>query len=239
MRPLTALEMLGVWEAGQGRSLADRALLLLASACPESSWDTLAALPIGRRDATLLTLREWTFGSAVSSLVHCPACGDRLEVSFGIDDLRAPARSEPMLSLRAHGYEIDVRLPTSVDLIDVEGMPDARRQLLRRCVRGARRRGRRRPFSQLPARVLDAVDRGLSEADSQASVRAELSCPTCAHRWQALFDIVSFFWEELGHWVRRTLRDVHVLASAYGWSEADVLALSPWRRQYYLQLVQR
>ena len=37
-------------------------------------------------------------------------------------------------------------------------------------------------------------------------------------------------------WARRTLRDVHVLARAYGWREADVLALSPTRRQIYVEL---
>jgi hypothetical protein len=33
------------------------------------------------------------------------------------------------------------------------------------------------------------------------------------------------------------LREVHVLASANGWSEAEILALSPQRRQRYLEIV--
>jgi hypothetical protein len=33
------------------------------------------------------------------------------------------------------------------------------------------------------------------------------------------------------------LRDVHELASAYGWRESEILALSPQRRQAYLELV--
>jgi hypothetical protein len=230
--------MMRAWETGQGRSLTDRALLLLAYACPESSWEALAALPIGERDSRLLTLREWTFGAALSSLVSCPACGDRLELNFTVADVRAAAAAAS-LSVEAHGYEVDFRLPTSADLIDVEGAADARRQLLERCVQAARCRGRKRAFSRLPARVLDVVVERMSEADPQANVQTALSCRHCAHRWQAIFDIVSFFWDELGSWVRRMLLDVHVLASAYGWREPDVLALSPWRRQYYLQLVGR
>jgi hypothetical protein len=35
------------------------------------------------------------------------------------------------------------------------------------------------------------------------------------------------------------LGDVHELARAYGWSEPEVLALSPWRRAAYLALVRR
>ena len=63
-----------------------------------------------------------------------------------------------------------------------------------------------------------------------------LYCPECGHRWHATFDIVSFFWSEIDAWAYRTLHQVHRLASAYGWREADILAMSPWRRQFYLSL---
>jgi hypothetical protein len=33
------------------------------------------------------------------------------------------------------------------------------------------------------------------------------------------------------------LREVHTLAWAYGWREADILAMSPARRQFYIELV--
>ena len=36
--------------------------------------------------------------------------------------------------------------------------------------------------------------------------------------------------------VARILREVHTLAAAYGWSEAEILALSPARRRVYLEL---
>jgi hypothetical protein len=29
---------------------------------------------------------------------------------------------------------------------------------------------------------------------------------------------------------------VHLLASAYGWSEGDILSMSPVRRQFYLEI---
>jgi hypothetical protein len=49
--------------------------------------------------------------------------------------------------------------------------------------------------------------------------------------------VVSFFWMEVESWAYRILRQVHALASAYGWSEGDILAMSPWRRQFYLEMV--
>lgn len=239
MQPLTGQEILAAWEAGWGRPPTERALALLASACPETSRDELAALPVGERDGRLLTLREWTFGPALTSLATCPACSESLELRFDVADVRVPPpppADEGVLSVKAHGYEVTFRLPGSADLAALEGVEDRRRQLLCSCVLGARRKGRKQAFRRLPARVLDAVVERMSEADPQADVHTELACPDCGHSWQAVFDVVTFFWEEIESWVHRTLRDVHVLAAAYGWRESEVLALSPWRRRYYLQL---
>ena len=77
----------------------------------------------------------------------------------------------------------------------------------------------------------------MAEVDPQANLQLDLSCPACGHRWQVLFDIGSFFWSELNAWAQRLLAEVHVLASAYGWREADILNLSPSRRQFYLGLI--
>jgi hypothetical protein len=37
-------------------------------------------------------------------------------------------------------------------------------------------------------------------------------------------------------WVRRLLREVHTLALAYGWREADILNMSARRRRFYLEM---
>ena len=54
--------------------------------------------------------------------------------------------------------------------------------------------------------------------------------------WLESLDIGSFVWHELTAWAQRAMDDVHVLARAYGWSESEVLALSAWRRQRYVEL---
>jgi len=43
---------------------------------------------------------------------------------------------------------------------------------------------------------------------------------------------------EARDWAQRILADVNVLARAYGWSEREILSLSPTRRRHYLELVQ-
>jgi hypothetical protein len=92
-------------------------------------------------------------------------------------------------------------------------------------------------FEALPESVLSRVEALLAEADPLAELMIDNGCPACGYRWHSLFDIVSFFWIEISASARRLLGDVHLLARAYGWREADILAMSPLRRSYYLEMV--
>src|SRR5262249_58311058 len=90
----------------------------------------------------------------------------------------------------------------------------------------------------LPEDVVREVVERMAALDPQADTRINLSCPDCQYRWSEVFDVVSFFWTEIDAWARRLLRDVNILARAYGWREHDILALSPMRRQLYLAMAQ-
>lgn len=253
MRPLTAAQLFEVWERGRAEPPLRRSLTLLAAALPGLPEDELALRTVGRRDAALLGLRAATFGAELTSVTECPDCGARLESAFSVEDLlfAPPAAGEeeaeaPRLhSVEAADSAVEFRLPTVADLLhvadDVEphgrGLLDARRALLSRCVVAARRRGGAVGFEELPPEALAAVSEGMAAADPQADLRLAFSCPGCSSRWEAPFDIAAFLWTELAAWVERTSRDVHVLASAYGWPEADILAMSPARRQLYLDQV--
>lgn len=242
MCPLSARELLIVWEQGLAQPPAQRALTLLAAACPDTPPDALTKLSIGQRDARLLTLREWTFGSKLVSLAICPGCGERLELTFNVADIRTTAEAEPAeaLSMSVSDYEVRFRMPNSLDLdaiAESEDVPAARHLLFERCILTAHHNGEERSADQLPADVIDAVVARMGQADPQADVQLALSCPVCGHQWQVTFDVVSFFWSEINVWASRILNEVHTLASAYGWRDADILAMSPWRRQLYLQMV--
>lgn len=242
MHSLSVPELLGVWESGITQDPVERALTLLAAACPETPRDDLAALPIGTRDGTLLTLRECTFGPHMSSLTECPHCGKRVELSFDVSSVRVSPELEPTqdMVIGVAGYDLQVRPPNSLDVATIAGEPAVerkRRLLFERCLVVARRNGQPAAIGDLPPEAIDVVAERLAEADPQADVKLDIRCPFCGNGWRKTFDIVTFFWSEIEAWAGRILREVHTLATAYGWSERDVLELSPVRRQFYLEMV--
>jgi uncharacterized protein (UPF0212 family) len=241
MRALSAQEMLNVWERGTTQVPLVRALTLLAAASPEMSDEALWELSIGERNARLLTLREWMFGSRFTGTATCPRCGERLELDFDAAELRSQPRTVAReLSARIDEYHVQFRLPTSQDVLTVADESNAelaRQALLANCITSVETSGKQIAEKTLPALVVDAIAEQMAMLDPQANVELALTCPNCNHAWRAVFDIVTYFWSEINTWALRILRDVHILARAYGWREADSLALSPQRRQIYLNLV--
>jgi hypothetical protein len=242
MRALTTGELLDFWENGLPLDHVDRALSLLAVACPDSPPEALAKLTIGQRDGRLLTLREWTFGRRLESLVTCPQCSQRVELNFDAADVRASSTvpAAETLVMNLEGYELSVRLPNSEDVAALKVEPlveQKRRTLLNRCLVHASFNGQPVQARQMSAETLTVVAGRLAEADPQADVQLNVCCPFCGNTWDTAFDIMSFFWNEIEAWACRVLHDVHMLAGAYGWSEREVLGLSATRRQMYLEMV--
>ena len=239
MRSPGSDELLALWERGLGQTAVARGLALLELVHPDMDAEAAADLSIGVRDGLLLDLRELLFGQTITGLVECPSCGDTLETEMATGGLRAIPADAP-LEIRREDYALSLRLLTSRDQMAAERIgPEERwRLLLVRCIASVSRSGEPAPVERLPAEVIAAVEDRLAELDPQADVQLALSCPACGHRWQATFDILSFLWTELGEWAARTLRDVHRIASAYGWSERDILALSLARRRHYLGMIE-
>lgn len=248
MQALTASQLLTVWEQGTSQPPVHQALLLLAAALPGIALDNLAELSIGQRDKQLLALREQLFGSQLTSVVACPVCAEKLEFTCHTTDLQAQANTQPGKTLvwRHGAYEVHFRLPNSLDLTAVapqahpgsNDLAAIRNQLLARCLTSATYHNKAVTVDQLPETIINKMVAYMTEVDPQADVQVALSCAACGHQWSATFDIIVFLWAEINAWALRTLHEVHHLAAAYGWSEADILAMSAWRRQTYLQLVQ-
>jgi hypothetical protein len=240
MHSLSARDVVHAWEAGRGRHPVDRALLLLALAHPDLTQAELAALTMGQRNRRLLVLRRDLLGPTLNGYAECPNCGQALEFEIDIGAILLPELTEAAFTATVEGFDLEVRLPDSQDLaavVGLEGLDSARRLLIERCILSARQDGAAVDLAALPDTLLPALAEAMSERDPQAETRFRLTCQDCGHSWSALFDIVSFLWTEIEAYAQRLLHETHTLARAYGWNEAEVLALSSTRRKFYLDLV--
>lgn len=241
MRALLAPDIVKMWEVGRDQPPIDRAISLLSIACAERTREELAALSLSRRDSQLLELRKRTFGDRLNAFSECPQCARQLEIRFATTAIQlSDSHSPDPLEMKSHGMTVRFRLPTSIDLAEAisEGNVDqAKETLFARCVIEARKDGAIVAPNELPPEVKEEINRLMAASDPAAEVLLNLQCPFCAHSWQALFDIASFFWIEISAHARRLLREVDALARAYGWGEAEILGLTATRRQAYLELI--
>jgi rubredoxin len=181
------------------------------------------------------------FGDRIEGLTMCPQCQGPVEVRFDVTDFaqQSEAIVEPALVV-VQDYEVHWRLPTCGDLAELadETSPERMRQrMLERCLLEIRRRDERIASAECPPAVIDNVCTAMAQADPWGDIRLEVTCPECGTKWKSAFDIGAFLWRELDAWARRLLREIHCLASAFGWSERDILALSARRRAMYLEMV--
>ncbi|MGW1375376.1 hypothetical protein ACWD6P_14020 [Streptomyces sp. NPDC002446] len=239
-------ELLATWEAGLAQQGGGRALLLHRAARPGACTDDLLSVPLGERAADLFALRRALFGARMQVTLDCADadCGEAMEFELDATALGAgPRVPEDGLRVAEGDWVVHFRLPTPADLMAVASAaadgPDARRLLGARCARSARRGGRAatdEELAALPEPVLKRFAEAAEEADPAAEVTLNIACPACGAATPAELDIAAYLWTELDAWARDVLLDVHLLASAYGWSEPQILALSPLRRRYYLEL---
>ena len=235
-------QILALWEAGRNHSAAQRTLAMLTVACPDRSPPELAQLPLGQRDALLLAARQRMLGETLTAVSECPVCDEQVEFSVPCSSLiheREHVPFDDMLSV--DGYQLRFRLLNSDDLIAVDNcgsVDEATTQLVERSVCSVRHKNQPGSPQALPQDVVAALAERLAACDPQAETMFDLTCPACNENWRCELDVAGFFWKELRAHALRLLDDVHTLAYAYGWSETEILALSPARREWYLERVQ-
>lgn len=231
----SAQELLHAWERAGAEPPYERALTLLGAAAQPGGVDgtdpSMAALSIGERDARLLQLRAALFGDEATAVITCPGCGTQLESRFRTSRFLSVSPDHSALEFAIGGGTMTLRLITTADLRAVAGHATVEALLERAIVRAD-------GVADTAAKWSAEIQRRLELADPQAHIEIALRCLDCALGWTAVYDIVSFLWQEVDAWARRTLREVHLLASAYGWTEREILALSPARRQIYLGMIQ-
>jgi hypothetical protein len=229
---LNASELLYVWEKGRVLPPVERVLALLARA----GWQDAESLTIGHKNRALLALRESLFGPHMACVALCPECGERLEFTLSTAVLASAAREEPAQTFLVEhdAYSLIIRQPQLRDLQAAHGHGMS---LYEQCLVDVRLGEEAIAVDALPDTTRDFVAEALLLEDPLLDINLALECPACSTSWSSPLDLLAFLWQEIEGWGQRMLRTIHRLATAYGWSESDILAMSAWRRNRYLELL--
>jgi hypothetical protein len=208
---------------------------VLARCSPGASADEIWDLPAGERIAGLLKLAALGGMDAIDVDFACPKCGLAIEVTLEFEELLNAAGSSPKgpveIGVEGNGETSGgrYRLPTGRD--QQQWLPyagDSESLLLKRMLDSLRVEGWAPP---------EAVEAALEQIDPLVRPVVTATCPQCGHSAEQEVDIAEKALILLQAQQERLFTGVHLLASRYHWSEAEIFALPEWRRERYLDLL--
>jgi hypothetical protein len=214
---------------------------LLARCDAASDAEFWWAQTVGARTAALLRVLALTEEKAselsVRLVCRAPQCGQPLEVTLPIDALLAAAPddagSRPVLIPLTDARTVALRRPTGLDLRAWHRTPYATRRdavaamLDTLVVEGS-----------VAADDEPVVADAMATHDPLVAFAVSCACPACGAARDHPVDLEAAVLARLGARRRSLLREVHMLASRYGWTESEVLAVAPARRAQYLALIE-
>ncbi|WP_431284182.1 hypothetical protein ACQW02_05060 [Humitalea sp. 24SJ18S-53] len=220
-RGLDAAGVIAAWEAGP-----DPAMFGLH---PDQ--------PLGMRMRDVLGIRIASFGPVLDAVADCPDCGAALDVALDLRDLlRDPPPDDAPCHIAAEGFYARVRAPTAADLHAAALAPDPARALFEACILDATHGDTPVPPKTLPDSLRIAATEVLGARDPLIEVTVSLTCPDCGAVALAGLDAEALLAQDIAAAAPRLLAEVAALARAYGWAEAEILALPAARRRAYLDL---
>jgi len=217
---------------------ADRPTLVTAllARCVGGGGDHWWAQPVGTRIAALLHLYVFNNGSdRIELSARCVQAG--CDETFGFElPLRALATQAPMpetLDVPLSGNRrVTLRRPIGRDLSRWrQARPATRAQAMRMMLDDLIVDGQPEPNEE--SVIADAI----IECDPIVALTVAAECPACGRSQDVAVDVEGLVLRYFGGRQRAMLRDVHRLATRYGWTEQQVLAVPPPRRAAYLALI--
>jgi hypothetical protein len=236
MQSLSQADCLALWERGRALHPLDQGLLAVHTAFPECRSESIPDWPLGQRNRALAELHCASFGRWLRGWTACEQCTERLE--FQVDGYALIASGAERVRGPVAYAGSEFRLPTSRDLAAIAEESDpsaAALGLLRQCLVASN--SSEAPDGGWSEAELDAIGERMAAVDPLAEILLHFDCPVCGCAFDESLDLTAFLWAEMEGRAKRLLLDVHELASAYGWSEGEILSLSAARRNAYLEMV--
>ncbi len=182
----------------------------------------------------LLDVSEPGAGFDLNARCDRPACGETFEFSLPLAalPLAQPTASSLRLQLDRERH-VRLRRPTGSDLRRWRASRPATRQAaVAAMLADLWLSGDVQPDDEAP------LSEALADADPLVAFTVACHCPACDAAQQVSVDLEGLALFRLGAKQRELTRQVHRLASHYGWTEAEVLELTPARRGRYLALIE-
>jgi len=181
--------------------------------------DDPESLSVGEGDRRLLELCRAVTRAGVEVVALCPACG---ELSEAVVSPEAVAPASPRMTPLGKGGGL--REPTYRDLRELPAGPDeGTHELLARCVVGS------------PSRAAQPSD--LELVDDSLAGPIVIACTACSEPIAVDVDVQRAVLERLAHRAQEIDHEVHLLASTYHWSLAEIDSLGDERRRTLAWLV--
>ncbi|MDH5344663.1 MAG: hypothetical protein OEW59_02785 [Gammaproteobacteria bacterium] len=210
---------------------------LLAS-CGESRDDGFWWLqPVGSRIAALLRLLAATDAvDHLSLLAHCrrPSCGERFEFELPLAMLHDVVPEGETIQVPLNGgRSVLLRRPNGRDLREWRSQqPTSRQAAVATMLRSLVVEGQATPDDE------PVLAEALLDLDPLVAFTVSCACPACRSINEVRVDLEDIALARLRWKQRELLHDIHRLASRYGWTEAEVLAIPPHRRTHYLAMIE-
>ena len=218
----------------EARGEATEVAVTLVDALSQGAIDT-RQLVVTDFEWLLMQMRAERFGQQIALGFVCPHCAARAEIEFRIEDCLEAARPQ-----RVAGVEDDAersgwrrlgsarfRLPTAGDQVAVLRAFQPAEELAELCLdKDARRAPHRARIERVMAAMAPLVSRSLPGA-----------CPACGADVLVAFHVASVVVSEWRRAAATAHEEIDLIARAYHWSEAAILALPQPRRRAYAERI--
>ncbi|HKI43799.1 MAG TPA: hypothetical protein VKA08_00575 [Balneolales bacterium] len=185
------------------------------------------------RDRILAALYKDLFGDLISGTLNCVECGKPYDLDFSLTDLLDHYALQPMTvepdGSFSIGPDIRFRLPTGEDELLLENTDPmtAESLLLQRCVN--------QPVTSISPEL---IQEHMNKVAPLLHIEMEARCPECNASQTLQFDMQHYFLEKMIRERPVLLRDIHLIASHYHWSDDSILALPRPLRKQYVQMIE-
>ncbi|MBD0255140.1 MAG: hypothetical protein ICV83_05430 [Cytophagales bacterium] len=233
LKALTGAEELAVEDTSSRSALRLLAGLLSEDGLAPGNGSLVVKVVTADRDRLLAHLFLATYGNKVSSTLACSHCAKPFDIDFSLPDLLRHYAIEAFLPAGDGTYElapaVHFRLPTGEDELAIAHIApqQAVQLLLEKCI-----------VSSTPGVYAERVQQRMAEMAPVLNVEMEAACPECGYGEPVLFDMQSFLLQKLLQERPRVLREIHLIASRYHWSQQEIVSLPRKVRKQYAAMIE-